>query len=249
VFVSQTVFSHVKGKTKLDFEDLGERSLKNMAEPVRVHKVLPGGSANLPSSPLSPTQFKSSIAVLPFTNMSGDQEQEYLSDGITEDIITELSRFRDLLIIARNSSFQYRGKNVDVRRVGRELGVNFVIEGSIRRSRDHVRITAQLADAATGNHVWAERYDRDMQDIFAIQEELARSIAATVGGRVEAVGIDRATRANPSAVKAYDLVLRAKPFAHRYSRQANVQAREFALQAMKIDPSNAKATLLSDILT
>jgi adenylate cyclase len=242
VFISQTVFSHVKGKTNFGFEDLGERSLKNMAELVRVYRLSGAATRTIGTTTANgDLPSKPSIAVLPFTNMSGDPEQNYFSDGITEDIITELSRFHDLLVIARNSSFQYRGKNIDVRRAGRELGVDFIIEGSIRTSANRLRITAQLVDAATGNHVWAERYDREIQDVFAIQEEMARSIAATVGGRVEAVRTERAVRRDLAAIKAYDLVLRAKALAHTFSKRANEQARELAKRAIEIDPSNAKA--------
>jgi len=137
---------------------------------------------------------KVSIAVLPFTNMSGVQEQAYFSDGITEDIITELSRFRSLFVIARNSSFQFRDKAVDMRRVGRELGVRYLVEGSIRRSGDRIRLTAQLIETEKGNHIWAERYDRDVQDIFDVQDELAHAIASTVGDRVQVADRERSQR-------------------------------------------------------
>ena len=142
---------------------------------------------------------KPSVAILSFVNMSGDPEQEYFSEGITEDVITELSRFRDLFVVARNSSFQQRDKAIDVKRVGCELGVQFVVVGSVRKVDSRVRISAQLIDVATGNHLWAERYDRDMADVLALQEELAHAIAATVGGRVEAAGRDRATRLSSGA--------------------------------------------------
>ena len=190
VFVSETVVSHVRSKVPFDFEDLGEHSLKNMAGVVRLHRVSGAVTPAISATTGEAAQPSKLIAVLPFTNMSGDPEQQYFSDGVTAGIITELSRFRDLLVIARNSSFQYRGKDVDLRRVGRELEVDYVIEGSIRKSGDSLRITAQLIDAKTGNHVWAEHYDRDMRDVFAVQEEMARSIAATAGGKIEAVGMD-----------------------------------------------------------
>jgi TolB-like protein len=173
--------------------------------------------------------------------MSGDAEQQYFSDGITEDIITELSRFRTLFVIARNSSFQYRDKAIDVKRVGRELGVQYVVEGSVRRVGSRVRITAQLIDAKTGNHLWAQRYDRDMEDIFAVQEEVAQSVAATVSGRVEAAGRDQALRLSSSALKAYDLVLRAKALMLTYTKANNEQARVCAENAVALDPSNARA--------
>ena len=150
-----------------------------------------------------------SIAVLAFANMSGDPEQEYFSDGITEDIITELSRFSELFVIARNSSFQYKGKSVDVRQVGRELGVRYVLEGSIRRAGDRVRITAQLIDAATGAHRWAERYDRKLEDVFAVQDEVARTIVAMLAAHVNKAEIERTLAKPPAAWQAYDHYLRA----------------------------------------
>jgi adenylate cyclase len=173
--------------------------------------------------------------------MGGDHDQEYFSDGITEDIITELSRFRDLLVIARNSSFQYRSKDVDIRRVGKELGVGYVIEGSIRKSGDRLRITAQLIDAQSGHHLWAERYDRDMRDMFALQEEIASSVVATVGNRVELAQIGRAVRADPASLEAYDLILRAKWLVFQYTKQATAESRVFAQKAAEIDLRSAKA--------
>jgi TolB-like protein len=151
-----------------------------------------------------------SIAVLPFANMSGDPEQQYFSDGITEDIITELSRFRSLFVIARQSSFAFKGRLIKVQEIARELGVAFIVEGSVRRAGDSVLINVQLVDASSGNQLWAERYDRDLLDIFAVQDDVARSVAATISGRVDAAGRDRVERLSPTALRAYDLVLRAK---------------------------------------
>jgi TolB-like protein/Tfp pilus assembly protein PilF len=184
---------------------------------------------------------KPSVAVLRFTNLSGDPEQDYFSDGITEDIITELSRFRSLLVIARHSSFAFKGQAIEVKEFGRKLGARYVIEGSVRKAGNRVRVTAQLVETTTGNHVWAERYDRDLLDVFAIQDELAHAVAATVGGRVEAVGRERAVRLSPSALKAYDLVLRAKALFLKYTRSDNEQARLLAQRAIEIDPTNAQA--------
>jgi TolB-like protein/Tfp pilus assembly protein PilF len=189
----------------------------------------------------SPPEDKPSIAVLSFVNMSGDPEQEYFSDGITEDVIIELSRFRDLLVIARNSSFEHRHKAIDVKRVACELGDQFVVVGSVRKFDSRVRISAQLIDVATGNHLWAERYDRDLADVLALQEELAHAIAATVGGRVEAAGRDRATRLSPARLTAYDLVLRAKALHLRFNRSDMDQARPLFLRAIETDPTNARA--------
>jgi len=178
---------------------------------------------------------------LPFKNMSGDPEQQYFSDGITEDTITELSRSRDLLVMARNSSFQFRDRVVDAKRVGRELGAQFVVEGSVRKLGGRVRITAQLIDATTGSHIWAERYDRDLADVFALQEELAHAIAATVGSRVEITRSERATRLSPAGLTAYDLILRAKSLMFRWTRSDARQARDLAQRAIETDPTNARA--------
>jgi len=212
------------------------RQIQDETAPISVPEptVSPPSQAQLPEG-------KPSIAVLPFENLSGDPEHRYFSDGITADIIIELSRFRSLFVIARNSSFQYRDQAIDIKRVGRELGVQYVVEGSVRREGRRVRIGAQLIDAGTGNHVWAQRYDRDMEDIFAVQEDVAQSIAATVGGRVEAAGRDQALRPTPSALRAYDLLLRAKALMLTYTKTNNEQARICVEHAVALDPSSARA--------
>jgi adenylate cyclase len=234
VLVSGTAFDHVRNKVNASFEDLGTQALKNITEPVRVYRVA--------GTPLVATRKvatdKPSIAVLPFVNMSGDLEQQYFSDGITEDIITELSRYRSLLVIARNSCFQFRGPSVDISDVWRRLGVRFVVEGSIRRSDNRIRINAQLIDAATGHHVWAERYDRNLQDIFAVQEELARAIAATLEGRIAASGADLAARKPTQHWGAYDYVLRGRECVNRYDPTA---ARPLFQRAIELDPNYAQA--------
>jgi TolB-like protein len=197
------------------------------------------------AAPASPDRLplpdKPSIAVLAFENLSNDPEQQYFSDGITQDIITELSRFRSLFVIAYNSSFAFKGKPIKVQDVARELGVAYVVEGSVRRAADRVRISAQLVDAATGTHLWAERYDRDVRDIFAVQDEVARSVASTVSGRVEAAGRDRAERLSPTALRAYDLVLRARALTLNYARADNQQALACAERAAQLDPGSASA--------
>ena len=242
VFVSGKVRQEVGEKLRLTFDDLGERTLKNIVSPVQVYRVSSATTAARSSHFAKAAEtLKPSIAVLPFTNMGRDHDQEYFSDGITEDIITELSRFRDLLVIARNSSFQYRSKDVDIRRVGKELGVGYVIEGSIRKSGDRLRITAQLIDAQSGHHLWAERYDRDMRDMFALQEEIASSVVATVGNRVELAQIGRAVRADPASLEAYDLILRAKWLVFQYTKQSTAESRVFAQKATEIDLRSAKA--------
>jgi TolB-like protein/cytochrome c-type biogenesis protein CcmH/NrfG len=238
VIISQTVFSHIRGKVKVGFDDLGEQRFKNIDQPVQVYRVQFGARTAEPN-PSIPD--KPSIAVLPFANMSGDPEQEYFCDGLTEDIITELSRFRQLLVIARNSSFQYRGKNVDVKRIGRELSVRYLVEGSIRRVADRARITAQLIDAALGNHLWADRYDRNLQDVFAVQDEVTRTIVATLAIRLEDEGLTVAKRKLPGSMDAYDHWLRGKKCLDRWTRQANEEARFFFEKAIELDPSYARA--------
>jgi adenylate cyclase len=190
----------VKGKVSASFEDQGEQKLKNIAEPVRAYRVtLAGDATSMPGAAVGAIDLslpdKPSIAVLPFANMSGDPEQEYFTDGITEDIIPELSRFQALFVIARNSSFTYKGKAVDVKRISKELGVRYVVEGSIRRAGDRVRVTAQLIDSFTGNHLWAEKYDRVLEDIFAVQEEVTECIVAAIAPQVDAAESLRARRA------------------------------------------------------
>jgi TolB-like protein/cytochrome c-type biogenesis protein CcmH/NrfG len=211
---------------------------------VRVYRLALGSQQTSPSKHLAeplPLPDKPSIAVLPFTNMSGDPDQEYFSDGITEDIITELSRFRSLFVIARNSSFHYKGQSPKVQDVGRELGVRYVVEGSVRKAGNRVRVTAQLVEAASGNHLWAERYDRDLEDIFAVQDELVRTITSTVGGRVESAGEIRAERLSESDLLAYDHVLRASAALWRMNKEDNRRAACHARQAIELDPQSAQA--------
>jgi Predicted integral membrane protein len=242
VYISQTVFSHIQAKVNLRFEDLGERSLKNMVDPLRVYRVFPSAGSGTEAKPgeiNSPS--KPSIAVLPFTNMSGDPEQEYFSDGITEDIITELTRFRQLFVIARNSSFMFRGKSVDIADVGRKLGVQYVVEGSVRRTGPRIRITAQLIDTATSNHIWAERYDRDAEDIFAVQDEVVQRIASALFGQVEDAGAKRAKRKHPENLAAYDYLLRGLEHHQRAAIGDLASARPLLKKAIEIDPEFAIA--------
>jgi adenylate cyclase len=189
----------------------------------------------------APPATKPSIAVLPFTNMSGDPEQQYFSDGITDDIITELSRFRTLFVIARNSSFQYRGGALDMVRIGRELGVRYLCEGSVRRIGERVRIGVQLIEAASGRHLWGENFDRDAADILTVQDDIVRAIATTLGYRVEAAGRERALRLIPEALSAYDLMLRSEALMLRHSKADNAEAQRLAKQAVEIDPKSALA--------
>jgi TolB-like protein len=248
IYLSGDAYRQTKGKIEAEFEDIGEQVLKNVAEPIRVYRVT-GDSASpvnaaLPRGPLALPD-KPSIAVLPFTNMSGDPEQEYFSDGITEDIITELSRFRTLFVIARNSSFAYKGKSVDVKKVARELGVRFVLEGSIRRAGERVRVTAQLIDSESGRHVWAERYDRNLEDIFEVQEEITSNVVGGIAPQIEMAEMARVRGVQVSNISAYDLSLKAQALFYDALRmgspEVNQQAFDTAASALKLDPRSTTA--------
>src|SRR6201993_5364285 len=206
VFVSNTVHDHVRDRLPFAFEDLGEQQVKNIARPVRVYRVCDVTAKSLlaPAAPALPLPDKPSIAVLPFANMSGDPEQEYFVDGMVEEIITALSRIRWLFVIARNSSFTYKRQAVDVKRVGRDLGVRYVLEGSVRKGGDRIRITGQLIDALTGTHLWAERYDRDLSDVFAVQDEIAASVAAVIEPALAAAEQQRVLRKPPERLDAWE---------------------------------------------
>jgi len=209
--------------------------------------ALPTEPARIDPGPRSqsPLLDRPSIAVLPFANLSGDPQQDYFSDGVTEDITTELSRFSELMVIARNSSFQYKGKAVDIRQVGRDLGARYVLEGSVRRSGDRIRIAAQLIDAATGAHRWAERYDRELHDVFAVQDEVVRAIVAILAAHVKRAETERALLKPPVAWEAYEYYLRgAEAFFSHYSRRTKASlydARRLLEQSLAIDPNYARA--------
>jgi len=245
VMVSDAVQCAIRNRMNATFDDLGEQRVKNIAEPVRAYKVYDAGrlgaAAVAPSPPGRERVDKPQIAVLPFVNMSGDSEQEFFADGITEDIITELSRFRDLFVISRNSSFKYKGKAVDVQKFARELGVHYVVEGSVRKVGKRVRITVQLIDAESDRHIWAERYDRDLEDIFAIQDEVTTAIVATLPGRVEAAARDRAARTTTENMAAYECVLTGKVLHHRSNREDNAKAQRLLERAIELDPGYAHA--------
>jgi adenylate cyclase len=249
VAVSAAVMDNVGNRLKVAFTDRGEQQLKNIDRLVRVYSVAAGEVSDpAGDQPIAPTKAdRLSIAVLPFTNMSGDREQQYFSDGITEDIITELSRFRQLHVLARNSSFQYRGRDVDMVRAGRELGVQYLVEGSVRRLGQRIRITAQLIEAANGNHLWAERFDRDQEDIFLVQDQVVRTIVATLVGRMQAAGAERAKRKPPASLAAYEYVLRADalPF---HDRAAREEARILCEKAIEVDPTYARAYAFQSFL-
>jgi adenylate cyclase len=242
IWVSAKVHEEVRDKIGTEFEDAGEHELKNITRPVRLYRIRadrPTG-AGPPHAP-APNREKPSIAVLPFTNMSGDPEQQYFSDGITEDIITELSRSRSLFVTARNSSFQFRDKAVDVRRIARELGVCYIVEGSVRKMAGRIRITAQLIDASPGNHLWSERYDRNIEDLFDVQDELTQTIVTTMTGRLEDAEIWNASSKRTESLSAYDCLLRGIEQLRAFGPGVNRRARELFEQAIALDPRYALA--------
>jgi TolB-like protein len=249
ICIQGSAYETIPRRFPFEYENLGEREVKGFAEPVRAYAVrlkagaaIPVPDSAAPAKVVTPgLPDKPSIAVLPFTNMSGDAEQEYFSDGITEDIITELSRFRSLFVIARHSSFAYKGKSKDIRQVGRELGVRYVLEGSVRRAGGRVRITAQLIEADSGNHKWAERYDRSMEDVFAVQEEVSRTIAATLMGRVEQDRLELTRISHPDNLAAHDYLLRGKTHLYRYTDDNIQSALECFQKAIEISPEYAEA--------
>ena len=233
----------MKGKIDAGFEDLGPQQFKNIAEPVRTYRVTAASVSSIPTSHL-PTPAKPSIAVLPFDNMSDDHDQEYFSDGISEDLTTALSHFDWLFVIARNSAFTYKGGAVDIKKVGRELGVRYILEGSVRRAGDRVRINAQLIDAGADRHVWAQRYDRKMDDIFELQDDIVANIAATVGPEITFAEIERARSKRPETLDAWDHYLRAIAAYHRMTKDDVAAAIADLELATRIEPDFANAYAL-----
>jgi adenylate cyclase len=248
--VSARVQEDVAGRLDLGFDDMGEQNLKNIARPVRVYRVRLASGENTPkvtaieSGPELTPPDKPSIAVLPFQNMSGDPEQDYFADGMVEEIITGLSRIRWLFVIARNSSFTYKGKSVDVKQVGLELGVRYVIEGSVRRAGNRVRITAQLVEAGSGNHIWAERYDRELADIFAVQDEIAERVLATIEPELYAAEHFRSQSKQPESLSAWECVMRAMSLLGQSRGAANAEAEELCRRAIAIAPNYSQAHAL-----
>jgi adenylate cyclase len=246
--ISGAVHDQIRNKVDLGFADLGEQALKNLGYPVRVFDAPRASAAAVgplaerpaATSPPRPTAFPS-IAVLPFANLGGDPEQEYFADGITEDLITELSRFQEIRVIARNSVLTYKSKPVRVQEVGRDLGVRYVLEGSVRKAGERVRITAQLIDAATGHHLWAERFDRDLADIFAVQDEVTGRIVATLAGKLAESERRRARSGQTENLEAYDCVLRGRELWERFTPEANREARRLYEKAIELDPDYARA--------
>ena len=237
ICVSGKVHEEIRAKIGLPYEDLGDKQLKNIAEPVRVYGIR---LDRAPSRPVLALPDKPSIAVLPFQNMSGDPEQEYFSDGMTEDLITDLSKVSGLFVIARNSSFAYKGRSVNVREIGRDLGVRFVLEGSVRKAGNRVRITAQLIDAGSGGHLWAERFDRDLTDIFSTQDEVVAKIVGTLAVTLTRGEEQRLRRHGTGNVEAYESWLRARELLTRGTRESVAQARVMYRRAIEIDLNFAR---------
>jgi len=238
ILISEKVYSEVEGKLDVGFVDRGEQQLKNIAKPVRAYAVRAGASSALTErlSASPPLPDKPSIAVLPFQNMSGDPEQEYFADGMVEDIITALSRFKSLFVIARNSSFTFKGQAVDIKEVGRRLGVRYVLEGSVRKASGKVRITGQLIDAVTGAHIWVDRFERDLTDIFAIQDEVTIAVVSAIEPKLSQTEIAMATRRRPENLTAYDFYLRAMPQYYLMTREGLAEAIRLAHRVLELDP-------------
>ena len=241
ICISGKVHDEIRGKLDFSVEDLGEVALKNITRPVRSFRIILASGIDSPVKSSNTSDSKPSIAVLPFTNMSGEPDQEYFSDGITEDIITELSRFHEFAVIARNSSFSYKGLSPKIADVGRELGVRYVVEGSVRKIGNRVRVTVQLIDSTSAAHIWAERYDRSLDDIFAIQDEVTEAVVARIADGIKGVRALHA-RSRPShSATAYDLVLQARPYRTSHTAAASEIAAMLLRQATELDPSFALA--------
>jgi TolB-like protein/class 3 adenylate cyclase/Tfp pilus assembly protein PilF len=237
ILVSGNCYDYVRNKVNVGFDDIGAHALKNIADPVRTYRII--GAPTVAITADRAATDKPSIAVLPFDNMSSGEEQQYLGDGISDDIITELSRFRQLRVVARNSSFQFRGPNVDVGRVSRELGILYVLEGSVRKLGNRIRITAQLVDASSGHQVWADRFDRPLEELFDVQDQVVRTIVGTLVGRLQADRVDRAKRKPPTSLVAYECVLRGDSLPV-FDADNEAEARRLFRRAIELDPEYAK---------
>ncbi len=244
ICVSESVRTAIGKKLNLDHEDMGKQQVKNIAEPVQAYRVVmkkkDETTIATPRTTAHELSEKPSIAVLPFTNMSGDPEQEYFSDGITEDIITELSRFRELQVMARNSSFYYKGQAIKVQDVGRELGVSYVVEGSVRKAGNRVRVTVQMVEAESGTHVWAERYDRELEDIFAVQDEITQSIVSVLPNRLRSAMTEQVQRKSTESLSAYEYFLQGR-WVYINTGGTDPAAVTMLDKAIDIDPTYAQA--------
>jgi TolB-like protein len=248
ICISSSAYDRVRGKLAVDFADLGEQNLKNIARPVRVYRVRFEGATK---SALPPLAFpdRPSIAVLPFQNLSGNSEQDYFADGMVEEITTALSRIRQLFVIARNSTLTYKGRTVDVKQISRELGVRYVLEGSVRRANSHVRITAQLIDAVVGNNVWVERYDREFADVFALQDEITERITASIEPQLYVAEYIRSKRKSPESLDAWECAMRALSYVNSRSMRDYAIALELLKKAIQIDPTYALPHALTAYMT
>jgi len=244
ICLSDDIYRHAKGKIEARFEDMGKQDLKNVADPVRVYRVaVERPDATTPATVVEPLPLpdKPSIAMLPFDNMSGDPEQEYFADGMTEDIITDLSKASGLFVIARNSSFAYKEKNPDVRQVCQELGVRYVLEGSVRRAGKRVRINAQLIDGIDSGHIWAERYDRDLEDIFVVQDEVTREIVAALHVELTTPELERREGKGRPNTEAYDYFYRGRACMLKFDPKSTLESRRMFERAIELDPGLAQA--------
>ena len=243
ISLGASAHEQVRDKLALAFEDMGEHQVKNIARPVRVYRIRLGEAPTADASPVAVFALpdKPSIAVLPFQNMSGDPEQEYFADGMVEDIITALSKLRWFFVIARNSTFAYKGKSPDIRQVTRELGVRYVLEGSVRKAGNQVRITGQLIDGVTGNHLWAERYDRQVVDIFAVQDDITRNVVGAIEPQLYAAENLRIQSRLPESLDAWGCVIRGLWHLGRFTKDDNEQAQGLLRQAVALSPDYAKA--------
>jgi adenylate cyclase len=255
VCISDDAQRQIRGKVDTAFEDIGLQNLKNIAEPMRAWRLRmnASGSAAAPIEPLVESTHalalpdKPSIAVLPFQNMSGDLEQEYFADGMVEEIITALSRFKWLFVIARNSSFTFKGKAVDIKEVGRRLGVRYVLEGSVRKASGKVRIAGQLIDAVTGAHLWADRFERDLTDVFALQDEVTLAVVSAIQPKMLQTEIEMATRRRPENLTAYDFYLRAMPQFYLVTREGLAEAIRLFHRALELDPRFGSVAALAGV--
>jgi adenylate cyclase len=238
ICLSHAAYEQIKGKIDIGVEDGGEQQLKNIAQPIHVYRLRPVAAVS-PGRHTSahPLSERPSIAVLPFQNISGDTEQDYFADGMVEDIITGLSRFRSFFVTARNSTFIYKGRAVDVRQIGHDLGVRYVLEGSVRKGGNRLRVTAQLVDAGTGNHLWAEKYDGAIDDVFDLQDKITAGVVGIIEPNVRLAEIERARRKRPDNLDAYDLYLRALPLAFANVPGDGSKALELLDEALRLDPS------------
>jgi adenylate cyclase len=245
ILISEKVYSEVEGKLDVGFEDRGEQQLKNISKPVRAYAVSAGAHSALTERLSAVPPHKPSIAVLPFKNMSGDPEQEYFADGMVEEIITALSRFKWLFVIARNSSFTFKGKAVDVKEIGRRLGVHYVLEGSVRKASGKVRITGQLIDAVTGAHIWADKFERDLTDVFALQDEVTVAVVSAIRPKLLQTEIAMAARRRPENLTAYDFYHLAIQQTQLSTREGLAEAIRLAHRALELDPRFGLVALLA----